>query len=68
MKRRNLISAILNSSACLAWMVALIITPKEAGFPYLYMIVTALFAAGATFFWVGYFRDRKVSPQTEGEL
>lgn len=68
MKRRNLLSALLNSFACMAWMAALILTPEEAGFPFLYVFVTAIFAAAATFFWVAYFRERKVSTLTEGEL
>lgn len=73
MKRRNLLSALLNTFACLAWAASLILTPKEAGFPFLTMLVTAVFAAGATFFWVAYIRERKASELTsldlkEGEL
>lgn len=67
MKRRNLISAVLNTFACLAWMAALILTPKSDGFPFLYMFVTAIFAAAATFFWMAYIRDRKASALTSSE-
>lgn len=68
MKRRNLMSALLNSFACLAWMASLILTPKEAGFPFLSVFVTAIFAAGATFFWVAYMRERKASELTPSKL
>lgn len=64
MKRRNLLSALLNTFACLAWATSLILTPKEAGFPYLLVLVTAVFAACATFFWVAYMRERKASALT----
>jgi len=67
MSRRNLLSALLNTFACLAWMAALILTPKEDGLPWLYMAVIAAFAAGATFFWAAYFRERKASQRTVGE-
>lgn len=68
MKRRNLLSALLNTFACLAWMAALILTPKQDGFPFLYMIVVAVFAAGATFFWVAYIRERNASELTASKL
>jgi hypothetical protein len=68
MKRRNLLSALLNTFACLAWMAALILTPKDGGFPILYVVVLAMFAAGATFFWVAFVRERKASQAAVGEL
>jgi hypothetical protein len=68
MKKRNLLSALLNAFACLAWMASLILTPKDAGFPYLSVLVTAVFAACATFFWMAYMRERKSSALTSLEL
>lgn len=68
MKRRNLMTALLNTFACLAWAVSLIITPRDAGFPYVSMIITAVFAAGATFFWVAYMRERNASDVTSSKL
>lgn len=68
MKRRNLLSALLNTFACLAWMAALVLTPKDDGFPIVYVVVIAMFAAGATFFWVAFVRERKAPQAAVGEL
>lgn len=68
MKRRNLLSAVLNSFACLAWVGALVVTPSQAGFPVFHVVIIAVFAAAAAFFWVAYVRERKASDLTEGAL
>lgn len=68
MKRRNLLSAVLNTLACIAWGVAFVLTPKQDGAPMYYIVVIALFAAAATFFWVAYVRERKSAQATVGEL
>ena len=68
MKKRNLLTALLNTFACLAWMASLILTPKDAGFPYLSVLVTAVFAACATFFWMAYMRERKSTELTSLDL